>query len=691
MLVVADDSAVRSGGESLHPSPQVRRSAWTDLGGEWNLAPDDGDVGRAQRWWQSPPGGRRVLVPFPPESPASGIGDKTPHPVVWYWRYLGPGEASAAGLSPERSRLLLHFGAVDYHATVWLSGHRIGEHSGGHTPFTFDITDEFDPSDDNLLVVRVEDRMDDVSQPRGKQDWREQPHDIWYERTSGIWQPVWLEAVPRTHVTQLAWGNDPTCSEVRLELELDRPPLAPVEVRVELSADGRPLATVQTSFSTIDGTMVIPLRGARHRMQHEELLWSPENPRLIDATVTVSGDGPADSVHSYLGLRSVGTGRGHFLLNDRPYFVRAVLDQGYWPTSYLTAPEPDAYRAEVELIKSLGFNAVRIHQKLEDPRFLYWADRLGLLVWTEMPSAYEFSPKAIRRLTIEWMEAVARDRSHPSVVTWVPINESWGVEQLAAAPAQRELTRALASLTRALDPSRPVVSNDGWEHTGSDIVTIHDYTQSGDALRDRYASTESATRLLAGYGPAGRLVLLDGQSDTTAPLMVSEFGGIRFDRGDQAEAWGYATAEDVRQFEAALREVFGALQASDLLAGFCYTQLTDTRQEANGLTDQNRVPKLPVATIRHIVEGTGDKGVPQPHQLALEAQSEAQATNRLVPRSPLSPLDEDDTLELTRSLRRGATGLLAEVAQSIPDPPAADPSVGSGATTWRPIQPAGAN
>ena len=601
--------------------------------------------------------------------------------MVWYWTYLGPGEASAAGLTQERSRLLLHFGAVDYHATVWLAGHRLGEHSGGHTPFTFDITDEFDPSDDNLLVVRVEDRMDDVTQPRGKQDWREQPHDIWYERTSGIWQPVWLEAVPRTHVAHLAWNNDPTCSEVRLDLELDSPPLTPADVRVELSADGRRLATVQTTFDMLDGTVVIPLRGARHRMQHEELLWSPEHPRLIDATIAVTADGVVDVVSSYLGLRSVGTGRGHFLLNDRPYYVRAVLDQGYWPASHLTAPDPDAYRSEVELIKALGFNAVRVHQKLEDPRFLYWADTLGLLVWTEMPSAYEFSPRSIRRLAVEWMEAVARDRSHPSVVTWVPINESWGVEHVAGSPAQRELTRALAALTRALDPSRPVVSNDGWEHSDSDIVTVHDYTQSGEALRARYSSAESAARLLDGYGPAGRLLLLDGDAHAGAPLIVSEFGGIRYDHGEQADAWGYATADDVRQFEAALREVFGGLQASDVLAGFCYTQLTDTRQEANGLTDQNRVPKLPLATIRQIVEGAGAEPMPAPPSTLAH---HLDAAVKPVPRSPLSPLGDDHAFHLASSSLRsepifGADKPLGET------PDAAD------GTTWRPIQPAGAN
>jgi hypothetical protein len=310
-------------------------------------------------------------------------------------------------------------------------------------------------------------------------------------------------------------------------------------------------------------------------------------------------------VASYLGVRTVGTEGAHFLLNDRPHVIRGVLSQGYWPESHLAAPGPDALRAEAELIRELGFTTVRVHQKFEDPRFLYWADRLGLLVWGETAAAYEFSPRAAELLTGEWMRIVERDRSHPSVVTWVPLNESWGVQDIARSEAQRQFARGLTGLTRALDPSRPVVSNDGWEHVDSDIFTVHDYTSEPAELAERYADAAAVRGIVDAMGPQQRVLSLSAElsrrvREGSLPVMVSEFGGVSFSAD---ETWGYAVVDSADAYGELLTGLFAAVGERSGTAGFCYTQLTDTMQEANGLLTAEREPKLPLDVLRAIVTG----------------------------------------------------------------------------------------
>jgi beta-galactosidase/beta-glucuronidase len=602
-----DSSLARaSDQDGTYPRPQLVRPNWFDLSGEWAFAHDDEDAGLSSGWSAGSPAlDRTIRVPFPPESSASGIGDTGFHPVVWYSREVTKSEIESSGLSSNNDRLLVHFGAVDYRATVWVDGRLAGAHEGGQTPFSFDVTDLVDLKAGFTIVVRAEDDPLDVTQPRGKQDWLEEPHVIWYHRTTGIWQPVWLESVPATRVASLAWMSDVPAATVDLELELAARPAAPVEVRIELSYDGELLARQSVSVSEPRSRFTVHIPKQKNGQGYESLLWSPRHPRLLDATVTISdGSRVVDEVASYLGLRSVAAEGGAFLLNDRPTFLRSVLEQGYWPESHLAAPSPAALREEVQLIKDLGFNAARVHEKVEDPRFLYWADKLGLLLWGEMGSTFEFSPTAIARVTREWTDVVLRDRSHPSIVTWVPLNESWGVQHIGTDTAQLNFARSLYHLTKALDPTRPVVSNDGWEHADSDLFTIHDYTTDGERFRSNYADADAIAALTAGSGPAGRrLVALAGTSTPEQPVMVTEFGGISFAPDAEIATWGYQTASSAKDFEKVLRTLFGALQSSPVLAGFCYTQLTDTLQEANGLTDENRKPKLPIATIREIVVG----------------------------------------------------------------------------------------
>jgi beta-galactosidase/beta-glucuronidase len=602
--------------DGSYPRPQLVRDRWTDLCGRWQLAFDDARTGLDDHWAghvdlaDRSVFDRDVTVPFPPESAASGVGDTGPHAVSWYRRTLRLADVEGAeDVTARGHRVVLRFGAVDHSAQVWLDGVLLGTHEGGQTPFSFDITRALrggSPDDDHVLVVRAHDDPRDTTQPRGKQDWQDEPHDIWYHRTSGIWQPVWCEVVPPVAVEHLAWTPDLPAAAVHLGLTLRETPAGPVSVEVQLELAGELLAQQTVRVDAQHSATTIAVPALRNGQARQTLLWSPETPRLVDARVRVlDGADVVDEVSSYLGLRSAGVGAGAFLLNGLPYYVRSVLGQGYWPSSHLTAPDAAALRREVELVKELGFNAVRVHQKVEDPRFLHWADRLGVLVWGETANAYTFSPEAVRRLTTEWLDVVRRDISHPCIVTWVPMNESWGVHDIADRPDQQSYATALAALTRAVDPSRPVISNDGWEHTDSDLWTIHDYADTGAVLAQRYGTPDVLDRL-PDAGPAGRRIRLAGGADRGQPVMLTEFGGVRFTPGATDEGtWGYSTAVDAEDFARRLGDLLGAVHASSALAGFCYTQLTDTMQEANGLLDEHRRPKLPVEQLRAIVQGSG--------------------------------------------------------------------------------------
>jgi beta-galactosidase/beta-glucuronidase len=582
-------------GDQLHPNPQFGRKRWQGLCGTWAFAHDDADVGRDSGWAEKADVfNQQIIVPYPPESKASGIEDRGFHPVVWYRRTFE---------APQRSgneRVILHFGAVDYVAEVWVNGGFAGRHEGGHTPFRFDITPLLNKVGEQIVVVRAEDPPEDVRFPRGKQDWLEKPHNIWYHRTTGIWQPVWLEVVPRLHLTDLHWTPDLPQARVRCEARLSGVPNRPVTLRVKLANDGVPLAEQSLLVTDSEVTFDVAIPALQHGTYKDHLLWTPERPNLIDATVTLDGD-DVDEIETYLGLRSCEVGAGHFLLNGLPYYLRMVLGQNYWPDTHLASPAGNGLRREVELIKRLGFNGVRIHQKIEDPRFLYWCDRLGVLVWEEMPSAYAFSASAVERLSREWIEAIRRDKSHPCIVAWVPLNESWGVQHIAARSDQNNYASALYHLTKALDPSRPVISNDGWELVESDIWSVHDYAPDGKGIASRFHRQEDIDAMLNGMGPARRRMILDDRERGKRPVMLTEFGGLSFlpKRGD---AWhGYSTVDDAQAYEARLADLFGAVLAAPLIAGFCYTQLTDTEQETNGLLTAAREPKLPFETIHAIL------------------------------------------------------------------------------------------
>ncbi|WP_295118141.1 glycoside hydrolase family 2 protein [uncultured Leifsonia sp.] len=582
----------------LHPRPQLSREEWTDLDGEWELRFDDDDRGLLQGWWR--PGAefdRTITVPFPPESPLSGIQEDG-HATVWYRRH-------AALPAPDDGRVLLHFEAVDYRADVWVNGVHVASHEGGHVGFHADVTHALCDADLQTIVVRAFDDPRSLEQPRGKQDWEDEPHVIWYGRTTGIWRQVWAEAVPAAHISALRWSPGTRIGDIGMKAEISGA-VDGLSIEARFSFEGVELARSLHTVTAGDVEAVVTVRDPRLDTEPERLLWSPETPNLIDVSIRLLRDGATvDELRSYVGLRTVGVEGERVALNGRPYFLRLVLEQAYWPQSHLAAPDDDALRQEVEAAKRLGFNGIRLHQTTADPRFLYWCDRLGLLVWADAPAAYRFSHRALARTTREWLELVDRDAGHPSVIAWVAFNESWGVPALAVDLAQRHAVRGLVGLLKALDPSRLVIGNDGWEYVSGDVIGVHDYTQHGTDLLARYGTRDAVEHTLEKERPGGRLLLVGEpgvvREASAGPVVLSEFGGVGFTRGPQG--WnGYGTVNDEAAFLSRLRELVGAASAG-ALAGFCYTQLTDTLQERNGLLDEHRRPKADADALRGALSG----------------------------------------------------------------------------------------
>ncbi len=562
-----------------YPQPQFERARWLSLNGPWQFEFDDANAGQPSRF------SRSITVPFAFETKLSGIGDTGFHPWIWYRRTFTP----PAGWS---GRTLLHFGAVDYRAWVWINGQFAGSHEGGNTPFKFDISPLL-KAGDNTIVLKAEDPPTDRFIPRGKQYWEKKSRGIFYTRTSGIWQSVWLESAGDSYLDKIrvTTHND---GRVRFEAKIAR------------SADGTELkATVTRNGEKVAEGSATTTRDQAHLELRilNPALWTHLTPNLYDVTYEVRRNGATlDKVGSYFGIREITLNNGRYFLNGRPVYLKWLLDQGYWPESTLTPPTDEALKFDINVSKEMGFNGVRKHQKLEDPRFLYWADKLGFLVSDEMANAYEYDADYAARFTKEWTEVIERDYNHPSVVMWVPINESWGVPNLSDKRQQNHL-RSLYWLTKSLDSTRPVVENDGWEHVDTmDLFTIHDYARDGERLYAKYKDLGKPGSRIPDNGRAiwapgfGRY---EGQ-----PFLLSEFGGVAYiprDSNVPADSWGYAGVEKTPQDAVArLKSLYEAIAKIPAIAGICYTQITDVEQEVNGLLTYDRKRKFDSAAIKAI-------------------------------------------------------------------------------------------
>ncbi|MFT4797490.1 MAG: beta-galactosidase/beta-glucuronidase [Sulfitobacter sp.] len=585
-----------------YPRPTIVREQWLNLNGEWRFQPDPADIGLMNSWYDEPRFGHTIVVPFPIESEASEIHDLRPSTINWYAKTFElPAEWQADCVH-------LNIGACDHWTRVFVNGLEIGQHRGGYSPINLDISHALEAGL-NQVVIRVEDSLS-WTQPRGKQagttKW---PID--YDTVTGIWQTVWLEPVGKLHINALHSQFNLERSELTCWIETNQQNQK--DVLVELIRDGQVLTSTTANFND--------RAEARTKMTIKNPeLWSPESPFLYDLRFRLlskeahqevnQDDDYIDDIQSYVGLREIGTDKESITINGKPIYLRGVLDQGYFEKGWYTAVSDEILKKDVELTLALGFNCARKHQKIEDPRYLYWADQLGLLVWEEMPSGRVFSNELVRTLGHEWADIIKRDRQHPCIIAWVPFNESWGLWNQIDRPEQRAFVDGIVGITRAFDQSRLVIGNDGWEYSSGDLWTLHLYEGESSTL------TERLDRLMADPSAAingddsavGKKVgALPNANVEDLPIILTECGGVGFVPGHlKGDEFAYGELpQNANELAERFRAVADTISDAKKLKGFVWTQLTDVQQEINGVLYFDRTPKFPLDEIRNVITSIG--------------------------------------------------------------------------------------
>ena len=555
-----------------HPLPQMQRAEWLNLNGTWEFA--ETDDAKDTSWLSDKAYPDTIVVPFCRESKLSGLGRTGFIKNVWYRRTF----QKPADWKSERVRL--HVGACDWKTTVWINGKEAGQHTGGSAPFCFDVTDLLRPGENTVVIHAFDDTRSGL-QACGKQAQCEHSEGCVYTRTTGIWQTVWLEGVGSAFVSDVRIEPDIKQSRVVLQAEVDGP-CDGLTLKAVALADGKEVASAECPADWRNNRLVLNLADKR--------LWSIEAPFLYDLKLTLLREGkPVDRVDSYFGLREVTIRGGVLLINGKPVFLRTVLDQGFYPAGIWTAPNDEALRGDIKMSQAAGFNGARLHQKVFEPRYLYWADKLGYLVWGEFPNwgLHRYGEAAMNLPVIdEWTEIVRRDRNHPAIIGWCPFNETGEV----AGPLQN----TIVNVTRAIDPSRPVIDSSGWYHglPNPDVLDAHDYEENPAKFRATWEDAFKSGVLAPQNRGASRM-------KGPVPFFLSEFGGIGWNIGSGGFGYG-ATPKDIEAFYARFKGVADALLDNPHVFGYCYTQLTDVEQENNGLYFYNRKPKFDVERLRKI-------------------------------------------------------------------------------------------
>lgn len=561
-----------------YPNPAFARARFRTLNGAWRFAFDGDNIEEISYPME-------IQVPFCYQSKMSGIDTDEYHETMWYNRAFTVTQEELGG------EVLLRFGAVDHKATVWVNGTYAGSHEGGNVPFVFEIR-KYLQVGENEITVKAEDSFS-KEMPRGKQMWEQKPQSCWYTNTSGIWQSVWLEFTGENYITSIHIA--PEFDENRAKLTIRAKEEKHISLKAELCMGERKLGEL----------LMTPREGkAEGLFTFEEfgpeavfkLWWSPEIPNLIDVKVTLLEDGKeVDQVETYFGMRKIHKEGDKIFLNNTLLYQRLVLDQGYWPQSLMTPPSGEAIKRDIELTKAMGFNGARKHQKIDDPRYYYWADRLGLLVWGELPSAYDFTATSRKRLMDEMHAFIQRDYNHPCIISWVPMNESWGIYEIADNEQQRNFARAMYYMIKGEDDTRLVSSNDGWDQIDTtDFCGIHDYAITPENARERYEDVYEVLKSSVNFKP----VYARGIAYNGVPILLTEMGGVKL---KSSKGWGYSKdVDNEEEMLLYLENIMKAVRGFKNIQGFCYTQLMDIMQETNGLLDADRNPKVPLETLRKI-------------------------------------------------------------------------------------------
>jgi beta-galactosidase/beta-glucuronidase len=601
-----------------YPRPQfVRDNNWINLNGEWDFGFDDANIGLKERWYKK--GNlknfdKKITVPFCFQSKLSGIEDNSFHEVIWYRRVFEIPKQF------KNKKVLLHFGAVDYKCLMYLNDEYVGSHEGGYIGFSLDVTNFLE--DTNVLVVRVEDPSRDLEIPRGKQFWKSEIESIFYPRVSGIWQTVWLESLsPEFQIDDLKITPNIDKSEVMVEININGIGFSELYLFIEILFNNRTIAQDNINLDFIGkigqrkNKKVVKERIEMYnkKMFDENptrfkfkvtipenlmFLWDTDNPNLYDLSLKIQNEKTGeiyDEISSYFGMRKISISdyenKGkHILLNGKPLYQKLFLVQGYWPDSLYTPPSDDHIKKDIQYVIDFGFNGLRTHQKAFDPRFLYWCDKMGVLVWGEIGNAYRFSVKSQLRLINEFVAEVERDYNHPSIIVWVPLNEGWGISGAEKDPKRGFYTSALYFLIKSIDPTRLIIDDDGWWHTeNNDVCTRHFYS----TINLLPATLEEEIRSHKTSVPKTYLKPYEYKGE---PIIYSEIGGFGYDfKQNVDKKWGYGgLIKDSEDFFEKVLDLFKEFDArKEWIQGFCYTELYDQFQEINGLLTFEREPKFP--------------------------------------------------------------------------------------------------
>ncbi len=563
---------------SEYPRPQFERDNWLNLNGEWQFGFDFGssDPENYEETGKKLP--KTITVPFCPESRLSGVEFKDFMNTVWYKKTVTLDEKDLSG------RVILHFGAVDYTARVWVNGERVAKHSGGYVPFEVDITGSLH-NGENEITVRADDDSRSGNQPRGKQCDRFRSAGCDYTRTTGIWQTVWLEFVPKTYLgsvrvkTDYRTGCVAFCAKVTGETDCSSKLITKVSYKGKTVAEKEVAASSYNTYSiTVD----------------DPKLWDVGKPELYDVEYTLVTAGGTDTVRSYFGIRGVELGHDCLKINGRRVFMRLVLDQGFYADGICTAPSDDDLVNDIKLSMEFGFNGARLHQKVFEERFLYHADRLGYIVWGEYGSwGIDHTDPAKTAIFIpEWLEAVQRDINHPSIIGWCPLNETWNFRGRQTCP---DFARNIYRVTKAVDDTRPCIDSSGAFHFETDIFDLHDYDQDPESIRRNYADTVVGERV--------HDIFSDRQEYNGAPIFISECGGIFWEGHNGVKGWGYGESpKDESEYVNRFCGIVSAFMDNENICGICYTQLTDIEQEQNGVYTYSREKKFSEESYRRMRE-----------------------------------------------------------------------------------------
>lgn len=569
-----------------HPNPQAYRPNWTLLNGEWNFLFDDADTGINDQYQKTfPKNTLKINVPYAYESERSGITDKTEHNILWYQKTFT--------FTKTKEVVLLHIEKSDYITKVWLNGDFIGEHTGAYDAFTFDVTSQI-LEGENSLVIRVFDSKD-ARQLRGKQTWKATPFECFYHGTSGIYGDVWLEEVSSVYLqnfTLRASGIDKKLeiNAIFSEMAIGK------KIEIEGVFAGKKLFNEQ--FKVLSKKQLLLIN-----IPDPLMLWDVNNPRLYDLKISLKDeDKTYDVVLSYFGINDVSIQDKYLTLNGQKTYLKFVLDQGYFWGGDLTATLED-FMIDINYLKDSGFNGVRKHEKIESKLFFYLADVYGLLNWLELPSPHQFDINEGDNIKKQWTRIMKEHISHPSIMTYVCYNESWGVHQVLTDEVQQKFTVELYDLTKKLDPYRPAISNDGWEHTISDLLTVHNYQESYEDLVKTYSDmAENLKTVGDSMANESRRAYAQNYKYRGEPILMTEFAGIAIDH-NTSEGWGYGKAANgVDGFMKKLEDQIKAIYHFPFFVGYCITQLSDVYQEKNGLLTHDRKVKIDAKTLKTLID-----------------------------------------------------------------------------------------